>query len=110
MPHLVHVQIISDLLQTVKEDTLPVAYKLFGWDRHLLCPPVDTAKNLVDFALVSRHYMVGWHQRTLPPTCIARPPAARKACPSPGPGPCCLPLPLPLPWRPSACLPARRTG
>lgn len=36
-------------------------YKASGWDRYLLLPPVDNARNVADLALMLRCYKVrGW--------------------------------------------------
>ncbi len=44
-------QTLKGMLAMVRKDLLPSLYSKFGWDRLLLCPPVDNPMNLLDYAL-----------------------------------------------------------
>lgn len=51
------VQFMCKLVEGSQE-TLRMAYRLYGWDKLLLCPPVDNARNTVDYLLCLRYYKV----------------------------------------------------
>ena len=57
--HPCYVQALEEILATVRKDALPSLYSTCGWDKVLLCPPVDNPMNLIDYALHLRYAKVG---------------------------------------------------
>ncbi len=46
------------MLVIAKKELLPELYSELGWERVLLCPPVDNAMNILDFCLYTQFYQV----------------------------------------------------
>lgn len=55
---LYRVQILASVLKVAREELLPATFQHFGWDKYLLCPPVDNPRNLIDLVLTGRSYQV----------------------------------------------------
>jgi hypothetical protein len=51
-------QHLRKLLETTKGTLIPDMYALLGWKPFLKCPPVDNARNLIDYVLYARFYKV----------------------------------------------------
>ncbi|MEW5312496.1 MAG: hypothetical protein WDW38_004127 [Sanguina aurantia] len=47
---------LADALKSTRGTVLPRAYKAFKWDKFLMCPPVDSAANLLNFALYGQNH------------------------------------------------------
>ncbi len=53
------------MLAMAKKELIPEIYSRLGWNRVLLCPPVDNAMNIIDFCLYTRFYNVRRDQNSL---------------------------------------------
>ncbi|MEW5302765.1 MAG: hypothetical protein WDW36_005513 [Sanguina aurantia] len=49
-------QMLGLTLKVAREELLPETFAQFGWDKYLLCPPVDNPRNLIDLVLTGRSY------------------------------------------------------
>lgn len=52
------VQALHGLYAVMKDQALPEVYKAMGWTQFLQCPPVDSARNLLDYGLMTNSYKV----------------------------------------------------
>ncbi|MEW5312491.1 MAG: hypothetical protein WDW38_004122 [Sanguina aurantia] len=65
-------QMLGLTLKVAREELLPGTFAHFGWDKYLLCPPVDNPRNLIDLVLTGRSHQVWWIEDIQPLTVLPR--------------------------------------